>query len=121
MYNKAIIVGNLGRDPELRRTQNDKAVCNFSVATKEYNGETEWHNIVTFGATAENCSKYLVKGSKVLVDGRIQTRSWEDDATGQKRYKTEIVAFTVQFLSGKGNQGQEDSGGYDDGGDGIPF
>jgi single-strand DNA-binding protein len=103
--NKVIIIGNLGQDPEVRYTPNGAAVCNLSVATSlEWNkdGEkkdiTEWHRIVAFKGLAENCGKYLSKGSKVYVEGRLQTRKWEKD--GQTHYSTEIVANDVQFLSG---------------------
>ena len=115
--NKAIIVGNLGKDPSLRTTQNGTAVCQFSVATTEFkkgaDGEredcVEWHNIVTWQKTAENCDKFLKKGSKVLVEGRLQTRSW-DDKGGNKRYTTEIVANNVEFLSPKNQSDAKSSG-----------
>ena len=109
--NKAIIMGRLGKDPELRYTNTGMAVAKFSVATSESwmnkqtnNREerTEWHNIVVWGKTAENCGEYLKKGRPVYIEGRIQTRSW-DDKEGKKRYTTEIVAQNVQFLGdGKG-------------------
>jgi len=116
--NKVIVVGNLGQDPELRRTQNGTAVCSMSVATTDYkkgqdgqNQEfTEWHRIVAWSKTAENCAKYLAKGRSVMVEGRLQTRSW-DDKDGQKRYTTEIVANNVQFLNSGQGQGQQ-QGGY---------
>jgi len=103
--NKAILVGNLGKDPELRYTQGGQAVVNFPIATTEQwtdkNGErqerTEWHRIVVWGKSGENCAQYLSKGRPVYVEGRIQTREWEDQS-GQKRYTTEINAQTVQFL-----------------------
>ena len=102
--NKAIIIGNLGKDPEVRQTGNGNAVANFSIATSEKftdkggqkQERTEWHRIVTFGKTAELCGKYLGKGSSVFVEGRIQTREYEKD--GVKRYSTEIVADNVRFL-----------------------
>ena len=114
--NKAIIVGKLGRDPELRYTQNGTAVVNLSVATDEsykdsqgqVQKQTEWHKINAFGKTAENCGKYLGKGSTVLVEGSIQTRKWQDKE-GQDRYSTEIKAMRVQFLDSKG-QGQQGGG-----------
>ena len=104
--NKALIIGNLGEDPQLKHLPNGNAVVNFSVATTENwnskDGEkkskTEWHKITIFGKQAENCSKYLSKGSKVYLEGKIVTRSWEDKE-GKKRYTTEINANTVQFLS----------------------
>lgn len=106
--NKAILLGNLGKDPELRYTQSQTAVCSFSIATSErrkdasgnWNEQTEWHNIVTFGKTAENCANYLKKGRQVFVDGRIQTRKWQDKE-GRDRYTTEIVANNVTFVGGR--------------------
>lgn len=105
--NKVIIVGNLGRDPEIRYTQGGTAVTQLSVATtrsftrgEERVEETEWHRVVVWGKTAEHCGQYLTKGRQVYVEGRLQTRSW-DDKDGNKRYATEIVAETVQFLGGK--------------------
>jgi single-strand DNA-binding protein len=109
--NKAIIVGNLGRDPEMRYTPDGLAVANFSVATSEEwkdknTGEkrqkTEWHRIVAFGRLAEICGEYLSKGKKVYIEGRIQTRDWEDKE-GVKRYTTEIVAGQMQMLDPKGS------------------
>ena len=105
MVNKAIIIGNLGRDPEVRFTPSGRAVAKFSVATTEKwtdqqgqkQEKTEWHNIVVWGKQAETCGQYLSKGRQVYVEGRLQTRNWEDQQ-GQKRYTTEIVANTVQFL-----------------------
>lgn len=103
--NKAMIIGNLGGDPELRFTASQTPVASFNVATTDVrvNGDqkteyTEWHRIVVWGKQAENCKKYLSKGSSVFVEGRIQTRSW-DDKDGVKRYSTEIVAQNVRFLS----------------------
>ena len=107
--NKAILIGNLGRDPELRYTQDGQAVVNFSIATTENwtdkSGErqerTEWHRIVAWGKTGELCAQYLSKGRTVYVEGRIQTREWED-REGQKRTTTEINAQTVTFIGGRG-------------------
>lgn len=103
--NKVILVGNLGRDPELRYTQGGAAVANFSLATNERwrdnDGEqqerTEWHRITVWGKTAENCAQYLQKGSSVYIEGRLETREWEDK-DGNKRWTTNIIARTVQFL-----------------------
>jgi single-strand DNA-binding protein len=98
--NRVTLCGNLGKDPELRRTQSGTAVASFTVATTERrkDGEhTEWHNIVVWDKLAENCGKFLKKGRKVLLEGRLQTREWEKD--GHKRHTTEIVANTVEFLS----------------------
>ncbi len=105
--NKAIILGNLGKDPELRQTANGKAVTTLRVATNEswsdQSGErqerTEWHSIVVWGRQAENCAQYLSKGRTVYVEGRLQTRKWQDKEGGD-RYSTEIVADRVQFIGG---------------------
>ena len=110
--NKVMIIGNLGTDPELRFTQGGQAVANFNVATNERwknkDGEmqerTEWHRIVVWGRQAENCEKYLKKGRQVYVEGRLQTRDWEDKS-GNKRYTTEVVAQNIQFLSGGASEG----------------
>jgi single-strand DNA-binding protein len=112
--NKVILVGNLGRDPELRYTQSGQAVANFTLATnekwkdKEGNSQerTEWHRIIVWGKSAENCAQYLQKGRSVYVEGRLQTRDWED-REGNKRTTTEIVAQAVQFLGGRGGAGSE--------------
>ena len=114
--NKVTLIGNLGRDPEIRYSQQGLAVCNFSIATTDYwtdknSGErqeqTEWHRIVAFGKQAETLEKYLSKGSQVYVEGKLQTRKWEKD--GQDHYTTEIVVSNFQFLGGKGEQGQQQS------------
>lgn len=105
MYlNKAIVIGNLTRDPELRALPSGSKVCTFAVATnrvwRDKNGQkqedTQYHNLVVFGTQAENVAQYLRKGSSVLVEGRMQTRSWEAQ-DGKKQYRTEIVADRVQF------------------------
>ncbi len=116
--NKAILIGNLGRDPELKYTQSGQAVVNFSIATSENwtdkSGEkqerTEWHRIVAWGKTGELCAQYLSKGRTVYVEGRIQTREWED-REGQKRTTTEINAQTVTFIGGRGDSGGAAGGG----------
>ncbi|MEW6261849.1 MAG: single-stranded DNA-binding protein [Thermodesulfobacteriota bacterium] len=99
--NKAILVGNLGRDPEIRYTPNGTAVANFTVATTEKGRDgqdrTEWHKIVAFGRLAEICGEYLAKGRQVYIEGRIQTREFED-RDRNKRTVTEIVALTMQML-----------------------
>ena len=125
--NKVILVGNIGRDPELKYTQSQTAVCNLSVATNEVwndkNGErqekTEWHRIVVWGKQAENVSKYLRKGSQVYIEGSLSTRSW-DDKTGQKRYTTEIRATAVQFLDHRGDGGGGSQSPQFDGGEPMP-
>ncbi|MCC6639974.1 MAG: single-stranded DNA-binding protein [Deltaproteobacteria bacterium] len=109
--NKVILIGNLGRDPELRYTQGGQAVASFSIATTENftkkTGErderTEWHRIVAWGRTAELCAQYLSKGRSVYIEGRLQTREWENKE-GQKQRTTEVVAQTVQFLGGPRGQ-----------------
>ena len=105
--NKAIILGRLGQNPELKYTPSGNAVCSFSVATsdnwKDKSGQkqekTEWHRVVVWGKLAELCNQYLAKGRQAFVEGRLQTRSW-DDKDGNKRYTTEINAATVQFIGG---------------------
>lgn len=111
MINKAIIVGRLGRDPEIRYTSSGTPVANFSVATDEkWTGQdgtrqtkTEWHNIVAWSKLAEICEQYLRKGKLVYIEGRIQTREW-DDRDGNKRRTTEIVASNMQMLGSKGEE-----------------
>ena len=110
--NKAILIGNLGKDPELRFTPGGQAVANFSVATNEKwtdkagvkQEKTEWHRIVAWGKTAELCGEYLKKGREVYIEGKIQTREW-NNKDGVKQYTTEIVAQNVTFLSGKSDGG----------------
>jgi single-strand DNA-binding protein len=116
--NKVILIGNLGRDPELRYTQSQQPVCSLNIATtRAYTNrnndrveETEWHRVVVWGKTAEHCNQYLAKGRQVYVEGRLQTRSW-DDKDGNKKYSTEIVADTVQFLGGGGGGRGGEGGG----------
>jgi len=135
MLNKVMLIGNLGADPELRQTTSGQSVCELRIATNESwfdkstqtrKDRTEWHRVIVWGVSGENCAKYLSKGSKAYVEGRIQTREWEDQS-GAKRYTTEIIAGSVQFLSSKGGGGgrQEQSptpkqgGSFSD--DEIPF
>jgi single-strand DNA-binding protein len=107
--NKVILIGNLGQDPEVRYTQGGQAVAELRVATNEAwtdkqgqrQERTEWHRVVVWGKSAENCGKFLAKGRSVYVDGRLQTREW-NDKEGNKRYTTEIVANDIQFLGGGG-------------------
>ncbi len=114
MYlNKALIIGNLTRDPELKAIPSGIKVCSFSVATnrvwKDKNGAkqeaADYHNIVVFGRQAETVAQYMKKGSQVMVEGRMQTRSWDDAGTGTKKYRTEIIADRVQFGSAGGPSG----------------
>ena len=123
--NKVMLIGNLGADPEMRYTPSGAAVANFNVAcnrswtnreTGERQEQTEWVRVVTFNRLAENCSQYLSKGRPVYVEGRLQTRQWEDQQ-GQTRYMTEVVALDVQFLGGRGEGGGDfGGGGYSQGG-----
>lgn len=115
--NKVILIGNLGRDPEIKYSQNGMAICHIAIATSEQwtdknTGErqdkTEWHRLVVFGKQAEICEKYLKTGSQIYVEGRLQTRSWEKD--GQTHYTTEIVVSNFQFLGG-GQQGCNQNAG----------
>jgi single-strand DNA-binding protein len=114
--NKAILIGNLGADPELRHTNSGTPVANFQIATSERytdrNGEkqerTEWHRIVAWAKLAEICNQYLTKGKKVYIEGRIQTRSWEDQG-GTTKYVTEIVATNMLMLGG-GKEKRDDYG-----------
>lgn len=106
--NKVMLLGNLGQDPELRYTQSQNPVCSLNLATGErrrgadgeWTDHTEWHSVVVWGKQAENCSKYLAKGRQVFIEGRIQTRKWQDKE-GRDRYTTEIIAQNVQFVGGK--------------------
>jgi single-strand DNA-binding protein len=134
--NKVILIGHLGRDPELRYTQSGSPVASLNVATtrkwrnkqtNEMVEETEWHRISVFGQSAEHCNNYLSKGRQVYVEGRLRTRSY-DDKDGVKKYSTEIIADVVQFLgsrdggggggAGGGRGGGGGGGGYDEGGGG---
>lgn len=137
--NKVILVGNLGRDPEMRHTQNGQAVAQFSLATSrrwrdresgQQREETDWHRVVAWGRLAEICAEYLSKGRQVYIEGRLQTREWEDK-DGNKRWTTEVIANDMQMLGRRG-EGGGDSGGYSQGpgdtpgatppaGDDIPF
>ena len=126
--NKVILIGNLGAKPELKYLPSGQAVCEMRLATNEvFNDKqnqrqerTEWHRVVVWGKTAENCAQYLDKGRSVYVEGRLQTRSWDDKNTGEKKYMTEIVANQVTFLGGGGGPGGEGGGGggYSRGGGG---
>lgn len=147
MVNKVILIGNLGRDPEVRSTPSGQAVANFSVATtrrwKDRDGnrqeDTEWHNIVVWGRQAEVAGQYLSKGRQIYIEGRLQTRSWDDRESGQKRYRTEVICENFQMLGRRDDRmdpgpapssyddsstgGGDSSGGFDAGAedDDIPF
>jgi single-strand DNA-binding protein len=121
MLNKVMLIGRLGRDPEIRYTQSGNAVASFSIATSEYwrdkqgqrQEKTEWHDIVAWDRLADQAQSYLKKGSMVYIEGKLQTRSW-DDQQGQKKYRTEVVANQMRFLDSR--EGTERSGGsVDDG------
>jgi single-strand DNA-binding protein len=120
--NKVILIGHLGAKPELKYLPSGQAVCEMRLATNEvFNDKqnqrqerTEWHRIVVWGKTAENCAQYLDKGRQIYIEGRLQTRSWDDKNTGEKRYMTEVVANQVTFLGGGGGEGG--GGGYSRGG-----
>jgi len=133
--NRVFLLGRLGKDPEIRYTAQQMPVGNFTLATgdrrKDASGnwveQTEWHNIVVWGKTAENCHKYIKKGREVFIEGRIQTRKWQDKE-GRDRYTTEIVGLNVQFVGGRAESGagsgapagsgmgDSDMGGQDSGG-----
>ena len=136
MVNKVILIGNLGKDPEVRYSQAGAAIASFNVATpetwKKQDGTkeelTEWHRIVAFGRLGEICGEYLSKGSKVFIEGRLQTRKWEDK-DGNTKYTTEIVAREMKMLSPRGSSGDSSqSQQYNDQpfpepvmGDDVPF
>ncbi len=113
MLNKVFLIGNLGRDPEVRTTASGQAVASFSVATsrrwKDRDGNrqehTEWHNVVCWGKQAEIAGQYLSKGKQVFIEGRLQTRSWDDKQSGEKKYKTEIIVENFNMLGGRPGAG----------------
>lgn len=116
--NKVILIGNIGKDPEIRYTPNGVAVANLTLATSEswkdkQTGEnverTEWHRVIFFQRLAEIAGEYLRKGSKIYVEGRLQTRKWQDKTTGQDRYTTEIVGDNLQMLDSKGGSTSSDN------------
>jgi len=114
--NKVFLLGNVGKDPEIRSTAGGTMVANFTLATTDrqkdpqgnWQDRTEWHNLVAFTRTAEIVRDYVKKGSKLFIEGKIQTRSWDDKESGQKRYRTEILVNDLSLLSGR----EEGSGGY---------
>jgi single-strand DNA-binding protein len=120
--NKVILIGNLGKDPEVKFTPQGTAVAKFSLATseryKDKQGEwqerTDWHNVVIWERLAEIAGEYLKKGNKVYIEGRLQTRSWDDKQTGQKKYMTEVVAREMVLFGGRGegSGGGGEEGGY---------
>jgi single-strand DNA-binding protein len=121
--NKVLLIGNVGRDPEMRYLQSGEPVTTFSVATnRRWTGgdgqpreETEWHNVVAWRKLAEQCNEYLSKGRKVYIEGRLQTRSWDDQATGQKRFRTEVIADRMIMLDSRDPRQREGGmGGADE-------
>jgi len=120
--NKVVLVGNLGKDPEMRYMPNGNAVANFSIATTEswknkqtgeYENQTEWHNLTVFGKFGEMCGQYLKKGAKVYVEGKIKTEKWQDKTSGQDRYSTKIIVSELQMMdaNNSGQGGQQFQGG----------
>ena len=117
--NKVILLGNVGKDPEIKATTSGVAVATFSIATSErfkdktgnWQDRTEWHNLVAYQRTAEIVRDYVKKGTKLYVEGRLQTSSWDDKTTGQKKYKTEIIVNDLSLLSGRGEGGEAGSSG----------
>jgi single-strand DNA-binding protein len=122
MINKVILVGRLGKDPEIRSTPQGSTVAKFTVATDEKftdregnkQERTEWHNIAAWGKLGEICGQYLKKGKLVYIEGSIRTDSWDDKESGQKKYRTEIIANTMKMLDRRGDEGGG-GGGYDRG------
>ena len=117
--NKVILLGNVGKDPEIRSTGGGTMVANFTLATSDrfqdaqgnWQDKTEWHNLVAFKRTAEIVRDYVKKGSKLYIEGKIQTRSWDDKESGQKKYRTEILVNDMSLLSGR-DDGGSGGGGY---------
>jgi single-strand DNA-binding protein len=117
--NKVLLLGNVGKDPEMRATQGGMVIASFSLATadraKDQTGnwvdKTEWHNLVCFGRTAEIVRDYVKKGSQLFIEGKIQTRSWDDKESGQKKYRTEILVNELSLLGGRGEGGSGGGGG----------
>src|SRR5271157_3817952 len=115
--NKVILLGNVGKDPDIRSTPSGTMVANLTLATSDrfqdaqgnWQDRTEWHNLVAFKRTAEIVRDYVKKGSKLYIEGKIQTRSWDDKETGAKRYRTEIIVNDLSLLSGRDDAG---GGGY---------
>jgi single-strand DNA-binding protein len=120
--NKVILLGNVGKDPEIRSTGSGMTVANFSIATSErikgadgqWTDKTEWHSLVAFQRTAEIIRDYVKKGTKLYIEGRLQTSSWDDKTSGQKKYRTEIIVGDLSLLSGRGEGegGERSSGSY---------
>src|SRR6201996_3452027 len=118
--NKVILLGNVGKDPEIRSTAGGMTVASFSLATAErqkdaqgnWTDKTEWHNLVCFQRTAEVVRDYVKKGTQLFIEGKIQTRSWDDKTSGEKKYKTEILVNELSLLGGGAGGGERSAGGY---------
>src|ERR1700758_721123 len=118
--NKIILLGNVGKDPEIRATGGGMMVANFSLATTDrakdasgnWTDKTEWHNLVAFQRTAEIVRDYVKKGSQLYIEGKIQTRSWDDKESGEKKYRTEIFVLDVNFASGRSEQQNGNGNSY---------
>ena len=118
--NKVLLLGNVGKDPEIRATANGMTIASFTLATadraKDAQGnwadKTEWHNLVAFQKTAEIVRDYVKKGTQLFIEGKIQTRSWDDKESGQKKYRTEILVNDLTLLGSKGGGGESSGGGY---------
>ena len=120
--NKVLLLGNVGKDPEIRATAGGMTIATFSLATADrakgtdgqWTDKTEWHNLVAFQRTAEIVRDYVKKGTQLFIEGKIQTRSWDDKTSGEKKYKTEILVNELSLLGGRGEGGGEraSSGGY---------
>ena len=131
MVNKVILVGNLGKDPEVRYTSGGQGVANLRIATSrswtdkqsgQRKEETEWHDVEVWGKQAEQCGEYLAKGRQVYIEGRLKTDKWQDKQSGQERSKVKVVADTVRFLGGRGAGGPGGPGGPGGGrGSGAPM
>lgn len=125
MLNKVILIGNLGADPETKTSGTGTEICNLRVATSErrkdkdgqWSDHTEWHRVVCFGKTAENCAKYLTKGRQVYIEGKISTKKYQDK-DGNDRWSTDVVANEVKFLQGGGEKTAKQADQFDDS---IPF
>ena len=126
--NKVFLLGNVGKDPEIRATAGGMTVATFSLATAErtkgqdgnWTDKTEWHNIVCFQRTAEIVRDYVKKGTQLFIEGRIQTRSWDDKESGQKKYRTEILVNDLSLLGSPGGRQGGESGGYSRSNSGAP-
>jgi len=118
--NKVILLGNVGKDPEIKVLPSGQPVANFSIATSErfkdqqgnWSDRTEWHNLTAYGKLAEIVRDYVKKGNKLYAEGRLTTRSWDDKDSGKKVYRTEIVVGDISLLSGRGEDGGSSAGGY---------